>query len=175
MTGQELGPQDVGKIVVCPKCGEKGRVTILTFKAGGKAYKYLVVRHPRGAGKSKRCLIKRLDVAKVTKTEGSAAEVSIDVAVLKARVEQLERENAQLRAQLEALKPIEEWVMYAKNNSRAVGREESEALRLYYIKRKGYTEEQALTAKSILEPLIERGLSGELSTIVWGSLPSLTY
>jgi len=178
MTERELGPQDVGKIVVCPKCGERGRVTIITAKLEGRVYRYLAVRHPRGAGKSKRCIIRRLDVAKVTKEK--LAEGPIDVAMLKARVEQLEREkeqlereNAQLRAQLEALKPVQEWIMYARQNSIVVGEDEADAIFKFYQDRKGYTAEERDIAQSIVQPLFIRGLSGEVTTIVYGSLPVL--
>jgi len=168
-----IGPEDVGKIVECPKCHERGRVAIVTAKVGDRVYRYLAVRHPRGAGRSKRCLIKRLEVAKVTKAEGSAAEASIDVAVLKARVEQLERENEQLRAQLAALKPVEEWLMYARQNSIVVGEGEAEAIFKFYQDRKGYTDEERDVAQAVVQPLFIRGLSGEVTTIIYGSLPSL--
>jgi len=183
MTGRELGPQDVGKIVECPKCHERGRVAIVTAKVGGRVYRYLAVRHPRGAGKSKRCIIRRLDVAKVTKeekvTKEKLAEGPIDVAMLKARVEQLEREkeqlereNAQLRAQLEQLKPVQEWLMYARQNSIVVGEGEADAIFKFYQDRKGYTAEERDIAQSIVQPLFIRGLSGEVTTIVYGSLPA---
>jgi len=172
-----IGIADLGKVVECPKCGKTGRVGLEYSRAKGNRYVYLAVRHFEG-GKARRCLIRRLSDAelRLIKKESAESFVSEDeVTKLRSEVERLRQENAQLRAQLEQLKPIEEWVMYAKHNSRTVGREESEALRLYYIKRKGYTPEQANVARGILEPLIERGLSGELSTIVWGSLPSLTH
>jgi len=163
--------EDLGKVVECPKCHRQGKLVLDVSRARGHRYYYLAVRHSR----DERHVIRRLtedEVLRVTKRRAPAVEVGVDVEALRAKLEQLERENAQLRAQLEQLRSVEQWLMYARENSRVVGREESEALRLYYVKRKGYSEEQAFVAKSILEPLIERGAHGEVSTIVWGSLPS---
>jgi len=47
---------DVGKTVVCPKCGKEGTVAIDTFVSKGKRYRYLIVRHDR----TKKCIIQRL-------------------------------------------------------------------------------------------------------------------
>jgi len=169
-----IGIADLGKVVECPKCHKTGRVGLEYSRAKGNRYVYLAVRHFE-KGKARRCLIRRLSEAelRLIKKESAESFVSEDeVTKLRSEVERLRQENEQLRAQLEALRPVEQWLMYARQNSVVVGREESEALRLYYVKRKGYLEEQALMAKSILEPLIERGAHGEVSTIVWGSLPS---
>jgi hypothetical protein len=46
----------VGTEIVCPKCGARGKVAKDTFKAKGKVYEYIVVRHYEG-GKVRRCVI----------------------------------------------------------------------------------------------------------------------
>jgi len=45
-----------GARVVCPKCGRVGTLKVDSFKAGGKEYKYWVVRHG-----TKRCILKRFE------------------------------------------------------------------------------------------------------------------
>jgi len=168
-----IGIADLGKVVECPKCGKTGRVGLEYSRAKGNRYVYLAVRHFE-KGKARRCLIRRLSDAElrlVKKPESFVSES--DITKLRAQLEQLQRENEQLRAQLAALKPVEEWLMYAKGNMRVVGRDEAEAIQKFYAKHKGYTEEQKALAKSIVEPLIERGLSGELSTVIYLPPPNI--
>jgi len=47
------------KRVVCPICGKEGILGVDKFKAKGKTYYYLVVRHYEG-DKTRRCIIKRI-------------------------------------------------------------------------------------------------------------------
>jgi len=39
---------DIGKIVICPKCGVKGFLEVKTAGAKGRKYRYFVVRHVDG-------------------------------------------------------------------------------------------------------------------------------
>jgi hypothetical protein len=50
---------EIGKKVACPVCGKAGVVSIDRFKAKGKTYSYIVVRHYEGV-RTKRCVIKRV-------------------------------------------------------------------------------------------------------------------
>jgi hypothetical protein len=50
----------VGERVVCPKCGKEGIVGVDSFKAKGKGYAYLVVRHYEHS-RTRRCVIKRAE------------------------------------------------------------------------------------------------------------------
>jgi len=164
--------EDLGKIVECPKCHKPGKLVIDVSRARGHRYYYLAVRHSR----DERHIIRRLTEAEVLRVPKRAqaeepTTQQAELQQLKARIAELEKENAELKAQLEALRPIEEWLMYAKGNMKTVGKEEAEAILLYYRHRKGYTEEQKLLAKSIIEPLIERGENGELSTVIYAPPP----
>jgi hypothetical protein len=79
----------VGTEIVCPKCGARGKVGVDRFKAKGRIYEYIVVRHYEG-GKVRRCVIgkagegpsagpipkeERTKVEKGTKIEVPAVEV----------------------------------------------------------------------------------------------------
>ena len=175
--------QNIGGEVVCPKCGEVGRVAVDRFRSRGHTYYYLVVRHPRGRSRVKRCLVKRLTrdeaaklvakqqaVAKtVAKQEGFAAQEGI--AKLKRRIEELERENEELRRQLERLQTVEGWIRAARQNSLILDRQRLEAIRIYYVKKKGYTPEQKDLAKTVMTELIDRGLETGQITIIFGRLP----
>ena len=50
---------EIGTEVTCPKCGARGKVAKDTFRAKGKVYEYIVVRHYEG-GKVKRCVIAKV-------------------------------------------------------------------------------------------------------------------
>jgi predicted RNA-binding Zn-ribbon protein involved in translation (DUF1610 family) len=39
---------EIGTEIVCPKCGQVGKVAKDTFRAKGRTYKYIVVRHYEG-------------------------------------------------------------------------------------------------------------------------------
>jgi len=68
-----------GAYVTCPKCGQVGILKIDTFKAGGKEYKYWVVRH--GA---KRCVLQRY---------GEAAPPAPHVEEAELQLSEIEREE----------------------------------------------------------------------------------
>jgi len=59
--------EDIGKEIVCPKCGERGKVAVERVNVKGKSYYYLSVRHTLGHGRSKRCLMRRLSDDEVAK------------------------------------------------------------------------------------------------------------
>jgi len=67
MVAKPVGVEDIGTEVVCPRCGEKGKVAVERVTAGGKTYLYLSVRHVLGHAKAKRCLIRRLTDEEVAK------------------------------------------------------------------------------------------------------------
>jgi len=164
--------EDLGKTVECPRCHKPGKLVIDVSRARGHRYYYLAVRHSR----DERHIIRRLTEAEVFRvTKRARAEEpttqQAELQQLKARIAELEKENAQLKAQLEALRPIEEWLMYAKGNVKVVGKNEADAIRKFYKNHKGYTQAERALAESIVEPLIERGLSGELSTVIYAPPP----
>jgi len=119
----------IGQKVVCPKCGKEGIVAIDSFKAKGKVYRYLVVRHYVGS-KTQRCVLGRLD--------GQAEDAK------PAKPEQEQRESVVL------------------------GERELEALFNYSIRKKGYTPEQADTAKQVLHTIVEKGRQAGKVTVVFG-------
>ena len=146
----------VGERVVCPKpgCGKPGVLAIDTFRAKGRVYTYLVVRHYEG-DKVRRCVIKRItEPAKPAKPEEAAKPAKTEVAKpakpeeaeLEARLRQLEEENRRLRAQVEQLQAENEQLrqalvsVYNARLSYRKGREESErpllvgATERYYLK-----------------------------------------
>jgi hypothetical protein len=81
VAGKSMQKWEIGAEVTCPKCRMPGRVGIDKFKAKGKVYEYIVVRHYVN-GKVKRCVIGRAG-------EGPRVEVAAGPAVKeqKARAE----------------------------------------------------------------------------------------
>ena len=69
----------VGAEIVCPKCGARGKVGVDKFKAKGKVYEYIVVRHYVN-GKVKRCVIGRAGEGPEVKEEKVKVE-KVPVAV----------------------------------------------------------------------------------------------
>jgi len=57
--GKSMQNWEIGTEIVCPKCGQVGKVAKDTFRAKGRTYKYIVVRHYEG-GKVKRCVIAKV-------------------------------------------------------------------------------------------------------------------
>jgi len=97
VAGKSMQKWEVGAEVKCPKCGMPGRVGIDKFKAKGKVYEYIVVRHYVN-GKVKRCVIgkagegpsagpmpkvevkeEKVKVEKGTKIEVPAAGTAVEV------------------------------------------------------------------------------------------------
>jgi hypothetical protein len=154
----------VGERVVCPGCGKHGILAIDTFRAKGRVYTYLVVRHYEG-GRVRRCVIKRVtEPAKPAKTEEAAKpakpEEVEEVERLRKRVAELEEENERLRAQLaQAQVQLEQLRVALANafNARIAqaGPREREALRLKFIaKRGGLSPEVSETAVSLMHALV---------------------
>jgi len=147
----------VGERVVCPKpgCGKPGILAIDTFRAKGRVYKYWVVRHYEG-GKCIRHVIAPVgpEAAKPAKPEEA------EVAQLRQRVAELERENERLRAQLaQAQAQVEQLrvaLANAFNAQIALAREyERTALRLKFIAKKGgLSPEVSETAVSLMHKLV---------------------
>jgi hypothetical protein len=63
---------EVGREVLCPKCGQPGRVGVDKFRAKGRVYEYWTVRHYIN-GRVKRCVVGRV--------EGSVPEVGTETEV----------------------------------------------------------------------------------------------
>jgi len=118
----------IGQKVACPKCGKEGIVAVDSFKAKGKTYRYIVIRHYIN-GKTSRCVIGKLDE---------------------------QSENAK------PAKPEEQ------RESITLTDKELEALFAYSIKKKGYTPEQAETAKQVLHTIVEKGRQAGKVTVVFG-------
>jgi len=155
----------VGERVVCPKpgCGKPGVLAIDTFRAKGRVYTYLVVRHYEG-DKVRRCVIKRItEHAKHAKPEEAAKPAKpeeAEVAQLRQRIAELERENEQLRAQLAQAQAQAEQLRVALANVfnariAQAGPREREALRLKFIAKKGgLSPEVSETAVSLMHKLV---------------------
>jgi hypothetical protein len=146
MQNPDLGK--VGERVTCPKCSKPGILAIDTFRAKGRVYSYLVVRHYEG-GRVHRCV---LSPAKPAKPE--------EVEQLRRRVVELERENEQLRQQLAQVRAEAEQLRVALANAFnariALAREyERMCLKQHFIDKKGgLPPEVRETAKGILSALV---------------------
>ena len=106
---------------------------------------------------------KQQEVAKTAaKQEGFAAQE--EIAKLKRRIEELRR-------QLERLQTVEGWVRAARANSLVLETSHFEAIKSYYIRKKGYSPEQKQLAKDTLTELVSKGLEAGAATIVFGRLP----
>jgi seryl-tRNA synthetase len=166
--GVENWEERVGERVVCPKpgCGKPGILALDTFRAKGRVYTYLVVRHYEG-DKVRRCVIKRItEPAKHAKPEEAAKPAKpeeaeeAEVAQLRQRVAELERENERLRSQLaQAQAQVEQLRVALVNafNARIAqaGPREREALRLKFIAKKGgLSPEVSETAVSLIHALV---------------------
>jgi len=66
----------VGQKVACPKCGKEGIVAVDTFRAKGKTYRYLVIRHYMN-GKTHRCVIGKLDSEQASESAKPAKQESL--------------------------------------------------------------------------------------------------
>ncbi len=56
--GIAYSPADIGREVICPRCGRLGVVVKHTVTVKGRRYEYLIIRHYRD--RDRKCLIKRL-------------------------------------------------------------------------------------------------------------------
>jgi len=151
-----------GQKVVCPECKRVGIVAIDTFKVKGKVYSYLVVRHYE-AGKTRRCVISPAKPAKPEAAKPAKPEEAEEVAQLRRRVAELERENEQLRALLAQAHAEAEQLRVALANVynariAQAGPSEREALRLKFIAKKGgLSPEVSETAVSLMHKLAGPG------------------
>jgi hypothetical protein len=111
---------ELGKEVVCPKCGRKGYVSLNYSYAKGWKYTYLAVAHEAvyGGKKSvKRCLIKLLKkepAEKRVEQPEEAEKLREENERLKAEVARLEEENARLREENRQLREAIATVYNAK-------------------------------------------------------------
>jgi len=78
--------------IICPKCGERGRVRVIKQKKIQNTYKYVVVDH----GNTKHSVDKELMVEIIERLLEEEWE-------LKTRIAKLEEENAELREKAEKL------------------------------------------------------------------------
>jgi len=105
----DIGVGDIGKVVACPKCGERGRVTVERFQKGVRRYYYLVVRHPAGRSRFRRCWLRRLSENEVSflKPRETVSELISETVSeneqLRKEVERLKTENEELKAKVERL------------------------------------------------------------------------
>jgi vacuolar-type H+-ATPase subunit I/STV1 len=88
-----------GEIVLCPKCGQEGKVVIHTVrKEGGRQYSYLAVQHDTvygGRRSTRKCVLGPLT------PRPRAEELLSRVKELEAELQRLREENERLRRQLE--------------------------------------------------------------------------
>jgi len=138
-----------GPIVECPKCKQVGRETVIKVKAKGHEYYYRAVIHLDG----RKCLVERVS--------GPPVDVSER---LRQYVEQLRRENQELRERLARVDRFAE-VERILLNSRLLRERELAALRAVYVRKKGYTPEQLEVAKEVIHSIVDRGTENGLAVI----------
>lgn len=145
-----------GPVVECPKCRKPGRLTLLRVTAKGHRYVYEGVVHLDG----RKCVLRRVEPR-----EESPAELQRRVAELQQRVAELERERELLQqklAEAEARAHIAQQIFAASLRLTPV---ELEALRVVYISKRGYTQEQASAAKGVMHTIVSRGLEAGLAVV----------
>ncbi|MEM3974920.1 MAG: hypothetical protein QW320_11180 [Ignisphaera sp.] len=142
-----------GPVVVCPKCGQVGRRTLHKVTVAGRAYYYDAVYHLDG----RKCLLGRAQPPK--------AEAAEELAELQKRLAELQRENEELRRQLaeaEARAHVAQQIFAA---SLRLGPRELEALKVVYVTKRGYSQDQLATAKGIMHEVIARGMEAGLAVV----------
>jgi len=165
---QNLGIESLGKTVACPKCRSLGKLAVDRFRAKGRVYLYLVVRHFAGAKLVKRCVLRRLAAEEAAKLAKPAVLHVEETAKLAARVRELEEENRRLREELERLRS---WAVAAKRSALVLTQVHFAALHAYAIRKKGFTSEQAQVAREVLHAICERGSEAGVATVLFTQLP----
>jgi regulator of replication initiation timing len=157
-----IGVEDVGREVLCPKCGKTGRVAVHVAYAKGFKYTYLVVEHEeryKDRKTKKKHVLKLIGKEKVLRKE-EAKPKPVEVFAALPEYERLREENARLREENERLRRENEQLRMALQsvyNARiAEARErEREALRLKFIAKKGgLSPEVSRVAVEIMHRLV---------------------
>jgi hypothetical protein len=158
-----VGVEDVGREVLCPKCGKVGRVVVFRTYAKGYRYTYLAVEHGefyRDGKTTKKCVLKLIG-KEVLRREVAKPEAKPEAKPIEAYVvSEYEREIARLREENERLRRENEQLRMALQNVYnariVVAREkEREALRLKFIAKKGGVDpELSGLAVSIMHRLV---------------------
>jgi hypothetical protein len=76
--GKRMQNWKIGTEVTCPKCGQIGKVAKDTFRAKGRTYEYIVVRHYIN-GKVKRCVIAKSEAGPIPKQAEKGTEIGVPV------------------------------------------------------------------------------------------------
>jgi outer membrane murein-binding lipoprotein Lpp len=134
-----------GEIVLCPKCGQKGKVVIHTVrKEGGRQYSYLAVQHDTlyaGKKSTRKCVLGPLT------PRPKPEELLSRVRELEAELQRLREENERLRRQLEA---------QAQAQAQAAQAERVKAALAYLLNSRiasvGERERQALYLAAVARP-----------------------
>jgi hypothetical protein len=117
----QLGTEHVGREVLCPKCGQIGRIVVITTYAKGYKYTYLAIEHDtryKDGKTKKKCVIKMVGREKAEKQQPQPRiEKPLDTYVastspeflqekqrLMGEIERLRRENEALKEALYSLK-----------------------------------------------------------------------
>jgi len=176
---------DVGKVVVCPKCGLTGKVVIEVFRKGSRTYYYLAVRHVVKHARVRRCWIRRLEEREVSETKGVVSESTSETKgrVSESELERLRRENEELRrrvselsARLEQMQVVRDWIVGARASALVLGRDHVEALKAVYIdKRSGLPVDVREMARSVMWRLVEGVRESGVGVVVFSPLPNFEF
>jgi len=179
----------LGKKITCPKCGREGIVALESFKVGGKAYTYYVVRHydvviekdGKRKHSTRRCILgpaktpaKSVAVAESQPTKpAKEEELQREVERLKAENERLQRENAELRGQLSGLQNLQNWVLAAKAQALVIDRDTWKAFKVAYIDK--HPEKLQPSERQLARDIKDRLQAGieshGLATVIFGPFP----
>lgn len=144
---------------MCPKCGREGRQTVLKVTSYGRTYFYLAVVHLDG----RKCVLKRTEPPRAAEPE----ELQRKVEELQRRVEELEREREELRRQLAEAEARAHVAYEVFAASLRLGPRELEALKVVYVTKRGYSQDQLATAKGIMHTVISRGLEAGQAVVAF--------
>jgi hypothetical protein len=166
----QLGTEHVGKEVLCPKCGQIGKIVVITSYAKGYKYTYLAIEHDikyKDGKTKKKCVIKMISREKAEKRQISQPrmEKPLDTYMASTSLVSFLQEKQRLMDEIERLKRENEAlkdVIYRLKNSVIAVASEKDRLGIYLAKVKKvsvnekYASKYGLTVEE-LDQLVERG------------------
>lgn len=143
--------RDLGRTVSCPRCGQQGVVATATFRAKGRLYTYLVVRHG-----SRRCILQPLvqnqAAAKPLLQNGDLAKPEPQPAKPSVQNKDPAKPASELAQVLAALERVTA-ALEALEKRYQLTEQEKQAIRKVFIAKKGYTREESELAREALRRL----------------------
>ncbi len=91
-----IGLKDIGKKVVCPKCGKEGVLRVLRTRKKGKEYWYLVVRH---YDENRYCIMRRISIERIESIE-EVLKLIGELEELRRKIQGLEEEKGRLEKEV---------------------------------------------------------------------------